>query len=260
MPTTFKNAPLVEIVAELRWNPEPFFLGAPGQVGFLNPNQCEVFFQKLLIEVSKIGFSSSERLVPQGMLILPNQIVYRFRSADGTKLLQAGIGVFSANAVPPYHSWTQFAPILHDGFSTAFRILQSFGHSATLNAVSLRYIDAFTSIHMGDVEPAVFMQEILNLRSPVPNVVEKLLDKSKPIRSQMQLNFPLEGELLLTMNIGEGMNANRRALVLDSAVSTVRAVPIDNTFAELDRQYAILHSLFMDLTRPIATRLEPVND
>jgi uncharacterized protein (TIGR04255 family) len=263
MPTTFKNAPLVEIVAEIRWNPKPFFLSGlsgPGQLGLLNSNLCEKFFQKFLIEANAIGFPTSERLMPQGMIVIPNQVVYRLRSADSTKLLHVGIGVLSVNAVPPYHSWAQFTPILRDGLSAGFRALESFERLETIDAVSLRYIDAFTSTHMGDVDPASFMRDTLALGGPVPKAIEGILDKTKVIRSQMQLMFPLKGDLLLLINVGEGLSNNNLACVLDSTVSSAKPIPVGGIFDQLDRNYSILHELFIDLVQPIIQKLEPTDE
>jgi uncharacterized protein (TIGR04255 family) len=261
MPTTFKNAPLVEIVAEIHWSAQPFFsVSGPGQLGLLNSNLCEQFFQKFLIEANAIGFPTSERLLPQGMIVVPHQVVYRLRSADGTKILHVGIGVISVNAVPPYHSWVQFTPILRDGLSAGFRAIEPFERLETIDAVSLRYIDAFTSAHMGDVDPASFMRDTLGLGGPVPNIIEGIIDKRKIIRSQMQLTFPLQGDLILVMNVGDGMANNTRACILDSTVSAARSIPVDAIFDQLDRNYSILHDLFIDLTRPIVQRLEPSDE
>ncbi len=198
MPKSFKNAPLVEVVAELHWTPQPFLLsnsGAPGQFGLLNSALCKSFFQKFLVEASKLGFSSSERLVPQGMLVLPNQVVYRLRTGSGTRFLHVGIGVLSANAVPPYQSWDEFLPTLRDSFSAAFDVLRSFGEIGNLNP-TLRYINAFTAAHMGDSDPALFMSEVLNLRPPIPPVLQNQIDNARPIRSTMQLTIPLKPDLL----------------------------------------------------------------
>ena len=257
MPVIFENAPLVEMLVELQWTPSAFVaagtnqaLTGQGKLGILNFAASETFFQKLLMKADTIGFSSSERLVPQGFPIIPNQIVYRMRAEGGARLLQIGVGVISANAVPPYHSWAQFEPTLHRSFSAAFEVLRSFGEFTSLNAVKLRYIDAFTSAQIGDLDPSAFMQDVLKLRPNIPEIIAKHLDRDKIVRPQMQIMFPLQDELTLSIVAGEGLSQGQRALILNSTVSSGRTA-VDEVFSKPERHHQIIHEVFVELVRPV---------
>src|ERR1700679_367307 len=114
---SFRKAPLVEIVVDLRWRPvvqpvptQP--VGPqPTASAFLPTPQIENLIHRFGGEVYKRGFQRAERLVPSGLFVLPGQPLSRFKKADVDNVLyQIGVGMFSANAVPPYRSWEQFTP------------------------------------------------------------------------------------------------------------------------------------------------------
>lgn len=125
MSATFENAPLVEIIAEIRWNPQMVPLQtvsghgpAAAPVMALNTNAFDEFFMRFGGEVYQKGFEQSERLVPSGFPMMLFQPVYRYRksaSADASVLYQVGPGLFSANAIPPYKSWDTFSPTVERG-------------------------------------------------------------------------------------------------------------------------------------------------
>ena len=72
MSTTFKNAPLIELIAELRWNVHSPPLGTPQTplasiaLMALNANQFDEFFMRFGGEVYKLGYERAERLLPSG--------------------------------------------------------------------------------------------------------------------------------------------------------------------------------------------------
>ncbi len=85
MVTTFENAPLVEIIAELRWSPEKALnqveIGHGTVVRTLKTTDPasvhEQFFSRFSDEISKSGFTRTERLLPAGFPAMPFQPVYR---------------------------------------------------------------------------------------------------------------------------------------------------------------------------------------
>ncbi|MGH8111044.1 MAG: TIGR04255 family protein, partial [Rhodanobacteraceae bacterium] len=143
MSRTFQNAPLVEIVAELRWAAPG--LSAKDKAGHavIAPltltSAIEPFFVRISGAVAKRGFDRSESIVPAGP-VLPHQMIYRYRRSDERPVLaQVGPGRFSVNALPPYKTWAEFRPWLEYGVQA---LLESLEGVPPLRA-SLRYIDAF---------------------------------------------------------------------------------------------------------------------
>jgi hypothetical protein len=78
MSVTFKNAPLVEMIAELRWGEtaQPVQQGLPIVMQGMTP-EVDQFFMRLSGEVYQHGFRRAERLVPPGFPIFPFQPVFR---------------------------------------------------------------------------------------------------------------------------------------------------------------------------------------
>src|SRR5216684_628076 len=101
MDETFKNAPLLEIIAELRWPTALPAIPPAQQQGvalpplFLGTVQIDNFLHRLGGEIYKLGFQRMERMLPGGLLVLQGQAIYRYRSdaENLTNILyQAGAG------------------------------------------------------------------------------------------------------------------------------------------------------------------------
>jgi hypothetical protein len=86
MYVSFAKAPLLEIIAELRWAPtlaltppnENQVLASP--TFLLGDSKDEEFFMRLGGELYQAGFQLSERLVIPGFPTIPHQAIYRYRS------------------------------------------------------------------------------------------------------------------------------------------------------------------------------------
>jgi hypothetical protein len=82
MPERFKNPPLVELVAELRWS-KGGLMNSPegaGQTLFMLPaGQYEEFFMRFGSKIGSLGYDRLERIVPSGFPAPPIQVTYRFR-------------------------------------------------------------------------------------------------------------------------------------------------------------------------------------
>jgi len=133
MSVTYKNAPLVELVAELRWGPSAAALPANDQdqsrtvpFQFSSPKDEELYMQFAAL-ISAEGYGRFERVAPPGIPSLPGQVACRFRPSDPEKqapLFQLGIGLFTANALPPYQSWSTFSPVVKLGLERVFEAHQ----------------------------------------------------------------------------------------------------------------------------------------
>jgi len=106
MPKRFKNPPLVELIAELRWGTAGIVAGPQGapQLVMATGSQYEEFFMRFGSKIAALGYERIERIIPPGFPAPPFQATYRFRKKEpeqGTTLYQVGGGVFSANITPP---------------------------------------------------------------------------------------------------------------------------------------------------------------
>ena len=181
MTLSFNNAPLVELIAELRWNQLPQ-MGAvpapPAPQGIQQPtmfvlghNAVEEFLMRVGGEVYQRGYRLAERLVPPGFPIMPSQAVCRYRSSDANKastMYQAGFGTFTVNAVPPYKSWEEFAPVVAGGVDALLAARQPEGNLPQFLSVSLRYIDAFRETLTEGHDVSSFLSDVLGFTVGLP--------------------------------------------------------------------------------------------
>ena len=120
MPERYRNPPLREVIAELRWGlPFPAAQQQPQPVLVIAaPGAHEEFFMRFGMQAGLLGYERAERLVPAGFPSMPQQVIYRFRKKppeEGTSLYQIGTGIFSINITPPYDSWQEFRPVVENG-------------------------------------------------------------------------------------------------------------------------------------------------
>ncbi len=232
-----------------------FALGA----SVINLNDQQTFFSSLQTELNACGFPISERLVPVGFAVPPHQVIYRFRGPEGSILFQAGSGVFTVNAVPPYRSWHEFEPALQRGIEALFRARQGAEHSAPLHSVSLRYVNAFRARHLAGKTPSEFMHTVLGIYTHVPDVIDKYRVTDHPQAEAVQLTIPIDGGMTLSLVVTEGVTNGEAGLIVDFSVSTLpgRVIAESDAIALLMRAHEIIHDIFAATTTAIRDVLQP---
>jgi uncharacterized protein (TIGR04255 family) len=269
MPISFKKAPLVELVAELRWVP----FGAPpptgggfqiGMGGSLSSH--EEFYARFGSRVQTFGFAASERLMPPGFPATPYQVVYRFKRLNETKeLLQVGPGVFSANALRPYQSWLAFRPSVAQGIDALLASRANDEADTPFVTVALRYIDAFTSDLTGSLTPAQLIRDVFGIKVVMPDAISQQAGQNSDPVAAMRLAFATAKGQSVAMSVGEGVVADGKAVVVDTTVTAgavdADAKPIEPSakalMAALDEAREVQHSMFVKLTERIHDRMEP---
>src|SRR5690242_9194487 len=146
----FRQPPLVEIVAEFRWDiggvqavPEQF-AGAPLPVA--DGTAHEIHFMTFGSKAAARGFGLFERVIPTGFPLLAGQPTFRYRNTtavEGAPVFQLGPGVFTVNLVPPYQSWASFVPYIDLGLGLLFDSRSPEQQQVPFSEVRLRYFDAF---------------------------------------------------------------------------------------------------------------------
>lgn len=265
MPLSFKKAPLAEIIAELRWN-TPYVPHAPTPVpvSLTGSNRIEEFLMRFGGEVYQQEFQRSERLVPASFPMLPFQVVYRYKrpSDPAHELLQAGAGIFTANALPPYKSWAQFEPIVAGGVSALIRARGEGERELPFSMLTLRYLDAFGDEFLRGASPARFITEVLGFDIKAPRSIEGLLRSGSEITPFVQLTVPTGNQLELSVSVGEGVFGGARAVVMDTAVSCSEAVApsVDSVMAVFNEARRLIHDSFVSISRPLHDFMEPVEE
>jgi len=268
MTITFEKAPLKEIIAELRWGVgsvplelipnQPLALPA----SFFADAAHEKLFIALSDELSKIGYGRSERLTPAGFPALPNQPMYRYQSnsqsSSKSVVFQAGLGVFSVHAVPPYKSWEEFLPTVKSGLEALLKSYSAAVEQQPISLVTLRYVDFFEEELVQGRDIATFMSEVLSVSVRLPDFITAIAKAKKADNVYVKFSLPVAAGTL-NVCIGDGKLNNLPGILLDTAIATSGAVPptLDKIIEVLDSSYSILHNMFLELTKPIHHLMQP---
>lgn len=263
MAITFKNAPLVELVAELRW--EPQLSRATDQGGnelqlprsLLDTSEFEEFFQRFGGAIYQHGFKQMERLVPHGVPLLHDRVVCRYRHEDQRNnpvLAQVGPSIFSVNALPPYRSWNEFRPWIEKAVGSLFEAQRNLGK---LKA-SVRYIDLFKEPFLSGRSASEFFESDLGFSLNLPESLTKRKRAGHKVRNAILATIPLDG-MDMTIKLHEATTAGEHAGMMDTLVSVSDDLnpDVEQVLRALDGARDVIHETFIELTRKVSGILEP---
>jgi len=222
----------------------------------------EELFMHFGAVVSAEGFTRFERVIPPGFPIPVGQVACRFRPTDpgqDAPLYQLGVGVFTANALPPYESWAKFNPCVRRGIEALFTAHGRAGLSAPdFSAAMVRYIDAFRDNLTGGAHVLDFLRDVMKIDLVIPDVVTSRATDRAAIQPRIHITMPTATGLL-EMSVAEGQYANERAVLFDMTVLIQRPIgpSIDAAMSTLAEGRQLIHDMFRGLTGPLHTAMEP---
>lgn len=258
---SFEKPPLVEIVAEVHWPTGFVAVTSPQNPSPFPVSNDEEFFSKFGDLCAGAGFDRSERLVPMGFLTIPYQPVMRYRKrSSGSMLYQVGAGLFSANAVPPYSSWEDFRPVIRHGMSFLQTARQYSQARGPYSEIILRYINIFSEDLVENNSAAFFMKNIAGIQLNLPAVLTSQVADEKEIQPQLQLDLKLNIGARMRIVISEGMAAGKSGVILDFTV-TFQNPSLSDTemiMTSFERAHNAIQNTFLELTRPIQSRMLPI--
>lgn len=267
MNTTFNNAPLVEIVAELRWTPTSQHMLTPQSNGIVpsifDSNAFEEFFMRFGGICYSDGFQRAERLVPSGFPAILGQPVFRYKKGAEevrSELYQVGPGLFTANATPPYKSWVEFSPVVKSGVDALLLARNQTEQEVAFSKVSLRYIDAFGPNLTKGMPLEDFVSEVLGFKVDLPKSVSSLVTDGQKAKVFVQLNFATRNGMSVNVTVGEGQANNSPVVVLDTTVTSINPVEPNagSVMTALDAARTIIHDMFIELTKSIRNEMNPI--
>lgn len=267
MSITFKSAPLVEMIAELRWGAgaKPVIQPPPPMVMQGMGPDLDQFFIKLGDNLSQHGFRRAERLVPSGFPIFPFQPIFRFRrdvGEDNSVVIQSGAGLFSVHAVPPYRSWAAVSTVVKNGVSALLASRASADQHMPFSVLSLMYINAFGPNLTSGRAIGPFMRDVLGVSIQLPPTFFNHLQAGSEPKQHVQLSFPLTRGGSMSFSLGDGNVNNESVIVMDMRILRQDAVS-SNVEAIMDAFTSsrdVIHSIFLDLIKPIHDLLEPIEE
>lgn len=266
MNITFNNAPLVEIVAELRWTPPNQHMLTPQvnggvPVSIFVSNDFEEFFMRFGGECYQHDFKRTERLVPSGFPSIVGQPVFRYKKgSEESELYQVGPGLFTANATPPYKSWNEFSPVVKNGVDALLLARNPAEKEVAFSKVSLRYIDAFGPSLTKGMPLEDFVSEVLGFKVGLPLPVSSLIAQGQKAKVFVQLNFATANGMSVNVTVGEGQANNSPVVILDTTVSSITPVDpnADSVMAALATARSIIHDMFVKITENIHSEMNPI--
>jgi len=264
MGLTFKHPPLLEIIAEVRWQPAQMLDPAAGVAMPVMPQLAAPYegaFLKFTAKMGAEGYESVERLVPYNAPMLPHAPVLRLRPKRGSKestLYQIGPNMFSANATRPYTSWDDFKGKVELGLVALLGCRPPQDTNAPLIA-SLRYIDAFRGKLLNGAPTMDFLSEMLGVRIQLPQAITGHCEPNKPILPKLQLAIPLSFGTM-SMNFAEGHVDGERAVFMDTSVLLTSPMPPEapRIMEGFSMARQVIHSVFVKLTTPLADQMVPI--
>ncbi|MCX4218725.1 TIGR04255 family protein [Pseudomonas sp. MCal1] len=258
MKERFESPPLVELVAELRWSPD---VGDESHGPMLHPQASaayEEFFAHLLTELSRQGYGASERMIPVGFPLIQQHPVIRYKknvqptSTDdktASTLFQAGVGIFTINAVQPYKSWEQFRPVVQIGLAA---LILSKPKMVGGFSLTLRYIDAFKGDLIDGMTHRGFLESALGIKVNVPDALKKLSVDGSTVVPMLHLVTPLDFGTL-QIQFAEGEISGERVFLMENVVtvSEPSAGDVEILLKGFDAARDVVHQSFVEMTAPI---------
>jgi len=259
MPERYRHPPLVELIAELRWS--PFAPRQPQSPFLLATGSHEEFFTRFGSRAGALGYERVERLVPPGFPATLHQTIYRFRKKapeEGTTLYQVGVGVFSANITPPYHSWQEFRTVVEAGVQILLETRNLSEKELPLISASLRYIDAFRKKYTEGRSTAAFIRDVLGFVVEPPAAVRDEIAADAELRPSIQLLMPLKTGQQMSLALAEGIVSGEEAVIMDVTVNSEGGISprTDAVMTELETAHKTIHRVFVKTTTKLSHIME----
>lgn len=162
----WEKAPLVEVIAEIHWALKRLESSPDSRI-----DPYFDLFEPSFLDFSKgIGLTYEEELIPSQvpMEFVGDKPRRRLRPAEGRwPLAQVGPGVVTANIVPPYKGWAEFADFLGNVIEGLFESYPLPDRALRIERLHLRYIDGFDD-SFGLQNYGDFLASHLGIQSPLP--------------------------------------------------------------------------------------------
>jgi uncharacterized protein (TIGR04255 family) len=256
-----QNAPLVEVIAELKWDVPGFPSPGSGMPAFISPEASEDFekFFENFGDLINAEHSHKEKLTPPGFPALTHQPIYRFANRqDGhhTSLCQIGPGIISIHAVPPYESWNSFREIVRRCIDALLRAKRTEPQIIieSIASIDLRYVDAFGKKLTQGHSAGSFISEVMGFKFLMPEVIMAYLAAGKDIVPYSQTRVPMDNGFSMLVSIGEGTVHGDSAIISDTVITKSEKVQndIENIMNDFDFAHEIIKNVFNGVTEKIS--------
>jgi uncharacterized protein (TIGR04255 family) len=192
---------------------------------------------------------------------LPNQPVVRYRSNNAPTssiLFQAGPGIFSVHAIPPYDSWNGFLPFVEVGINALLKSRIEPDNKQPISSLTLRYLDLFGHELTQGLSVLRFMSEVLGITLGIPEPLVAISQSKEPSSVNVTFVLPIPAGTI-NVNVADGMAANRPGIIMNMAVTSKEPINADTgaIIGFLNNAHDMIHTSFVKITSPIHEAMRP---
>jgi uncharacterized protein (TIGR04255 family) len=259
---TYKNAPLVELIVEVRWSVQTQSQG--GGIAIVADRSTS--FQNLSNDLRGAGYHELERLIPHEMPAMAYHPVFRFKQQNKEyPIVHLGHGIFTVNAGPPdYISWKNFRPEVEKTLEILALHKKNEEPSNLFNAVRLRYIDVFKNDLRRDLSNFNFIKDVMGVHICLPEGLLDFAANEESISPTIALKIPIKDatNANLTFQLAAGRLA--QSVNTDTIMDMTYAVNCEPTadtivlLQHLDEAHDVINWWFTRLTTKLHDRMDPV--
>jgi uncharacterized protein (TIGR04255 family) len=239
------NAPLVEVIFELRWQVVKTEVGPfgydPGFIPFATAFQSAI---------SAAGFKTPERVAPTGPPVV-HQVVFRYRQDEAVPLVQIGHGIFACNVSTEYE-WMEFRKLISE---TASKFLASYPDTPLAPLVpchlELRYVDVFNEALLGHASWQTFIAKSTKIGFQSLKYLDDVAISGRD-RGGLNLQYDLKDQALgrFEVQIANGEAAGTPGILMTSKVvkthfdAVLRSSLHDLVLEWADGAHDVTHNFF----------------
>ncbi|MFV9651957.1 TIGR04255 family protein [Pseudomonas citrulli] len=263
MAITFRNAPLIEVIAEIKWgigSLPPEVLASMSPMGFQTESgDSEAFYSRVSEEVAVRGITRAERLMPPGFPVFPGQVVYRYKSASklSANLMQVGPGVFTVNALPPYKSWDDFSHFISEGLDALLASRPASERDSDFASVNLRFINGFGKEYYAKQSRIEFLRG-MGFEVGLPGAMDQITKDTTDAKFNLNYTSKLPDGAVVQVNLGEGVKDGAPIQVVELGCTHSYIGPDrEKLLAVLHDSHSLIESIFLDMTKNIRDQMIP---
>lgn len=227
------NAPLIEVIFELRWK-------VSTQEDFAKFQYLHGDIFSALKELYPYRESISNPTIP--IELLTNKPIYRFRSEiDGYPLIQIGPGIICLNSIDEKYDWQEYFMWASQLINTYFNVNSLTGDEFFTS--SLIYIDFFGIYKPNNLLD--FINENLNT-----TFKQRFISGDEKLQS-FNLSYSYEKDIgYVVLAINSGTNNGKEGIVTETRINSHPLKADPNMILEwLDSSHSFCSNIFKEMTR-----------
>lgn len=256
----FRNAPLIEMIAEVRWRLTP--IASMPNAG-IDPFY-DILKQSLINNKSDFGYPVVQEIVPPEIPreLLAGTATTQFRKTSGAwPLFQLGPGLFTINMADNYTGWQG---CFRDEVDLGIKSLYE-AHPAPkmlqITSIKLIAIDAFSAEH-GFKNYLEYSKKSLGLGLVLPeSFINQYAKKNESFEVNSETKFQLKNleDSLARVNISSGQKNNKKALILQIAIESNKSLDgAEAVMKWFDAAHVVHRNMFRNLlTEQLRKALDP---